>query len=127
SATEPVRWENRTAFIITVPPVLRSNVLPGPLAFTDMNIEITPKKTDGLERLIEVRVPVETVRDAEEKAARRYATNVRLPGFRPGKAPPAMVKKRFKDAIRQQVIEPLVQEACQEVISREQLQGPSQP
>jgi trigger factor len=92
-----------------------------------MNIEITPKKTDGLERLIEVRVPVETVRDAEDKAARRYATNVRLPGFRPGKAPPAMVKKRFKDAIRQQVIESLVQEAFQEVMDREQLKVASQP
>lgn len=92
-----------------------------------MNIEITPKKTDGLERLIEVRVPVETVRDAEDKAARRHATNVRLPGFRPGKAPPAMIKKRFKDAIRQQVIESLVQEAFQEVMDREQFKVASQP
>jgi trigger factor len=94
---------------------------------SSMNIEITPKKTDGLERLIEVRVPVETVREAEDKAARRYATSVRLPGFRPGKAPPAMVKKRFKDAIRQQVIESLVQEAFQEVMDREQLKVASQP
>ena len=94
---------------------------------TPMNIEITPKKTDGLERLIEVRVPVETVRDAEDKAARRYATSVRLPGFRPGKAPPAMIKKRFKDAIRQQVIESLVQEAFQEVMDREQFKVASQP
>src|SRR5947209_2590841 len=92
-----------------------------------MNIEITPKKTDGLERMIEVRVPVETVRDAEDKAARRYASNVRLPGFRPGKAPAAIVKKRFKDAIRQQVIETLVQEAFQEVMDREQLKVASQP
>ena len=92
-----------------------------------MNIEITPKKSDGLERMIEVRVPVETVRDAEDKAARRYATNVRLPGFRPGKAPPAIIKKRFKDAIRQQVIESLVQEAFQEVMDREQFKVASQP
>jgi len=97
------------------------------LAFPVMNIEITPKKTEGLERMIEVRVPVETVRDAEDKAARRYATNVRLPGFRPGKAPPAIVKKRFKDAIRQQVIESLVQEAFQEVMDREKLKVASQP
>jgi trigger factor len=92
-----------------------------------MNIEITPKKTDGLERLIEVRVPVEAVRDAEETAAKRYASSVRLPGFRPGKAPPAMIKKRFKDAIRQQVIETLVQEAFQEVMSREKLDVAAQP
>src|SRR4029079_16674959 len=56
-----------------------------------------------------------------------YASSVRLPGFRPGKAPPAMVKKRFKDAIRQQVIESLVQEAFQEVMDREQLKVASQP
>src|SRR3954469_4305687 len=92
-----------------------------------MNIEITPKKSDGLERLIEVKVPVEAVRDAEDQAARRYATSVRLPGFRPGKAPPAMIKQRVKDAIRQQVLETLVQEAFKEVMEREKLQVASQP
>jgi trigger factor len=98
-----------------------------PTSFQWMNIEITPKKTDGLERLIEVRVPVETVREAEDQAAKRYATSVRLPGFRPGKAPPAMVKKRFRDAIRQQVVETLVQDAFKEVMDREKLDVASQP
>src|SRR5919201_5833267 len=92
-----------------------------------MDIQITMKKSDGVERLLEVQVPVEAVREAEEKTARRYASSVRLPGFRPGKAPPAMIKKRFKDAIRQQVIETLVQEAFQEVMNREQLKVASQP
>jgi trigger factor len=92
-----------------------------------MNIEINPKKTDGLERLIEVRVPVEAVRDAEDQAARRYASSVRLPGFRPGKAPAAMIKKRFKDAIRQQVLETLVQDAFKEVMEREKFEVASQP
>ena len=76
-----------------------------------MDIQITTKKSEGVERLLEVSVPLETVRDQEEKTARRYASSVRLPGFRPGKAPPAMIRKRFKDAIRQQVLETLVQEA----------------
>ena len=92
-----------------------------------MNIDITPKKTDGVERLLQISVPVETVRDAEDKAARRYATRVRLPGFRPGKAPPAMVKKKFADAIRQETLESLVQEAYKEVVEREQLKLASQP
>jgi trigger factor len=92
-----------------------------------MNIEITPKKTDGVERLLQITVPVETVRDAEEKAARRYASQVRLPGFRPGKAPAAMVRKKFADAIRQETVERLVQEAYQEVVEREQLKLASQP
>ena len=92
-----------------------------------MNIEITPKKTDGVERLLQISVPVETVRDAEDKAARRYATRVRLPGFRPGKAPAAMIKKKFADAIRQETLESLVQEAYKEVVEREQLKLASQP
>jgi trigger factor len=92
-----------------------------------MDIQITTKKSEGVERLLEVQVPVEAIREAEEKTARRYATSVRLPGFRPGKAPPQLVKKRFKDAIRQQVIESLVQEAFQEVVDREQLKVASQP
>lgn len=92
-----------------------------------MNIEITPKKTDGVERLLQISVPVEAVRDAEEKAARRYATRVRLPGFRPGKAPAAMIKKRFADAIRQETLESLVQEAYKQVLEQQQLKLASQP
>ena len=92
-----------------------------------MNIEITPKKTDGVERLLQISVPIETVRDAEDRAARRYATRVRLPGFRPGKAPAAMIKKKFADAIRQETLESLVQEAYKEVLERENFKLASQP
>jgi trigger factor len=92
-----------------------------------MNIEITPKKSDGVERLLQISVPVETVRDAEDKAARKYAGSVRLPGFRPGKAPASMVKKKFADAIRQETLESLVQEAYKEVVEREKLKLASQP
>jgi trigger factor len=92
-----------------------------------MNIEITPKKTDGVERLLQISVPLETVRDAEDRAARRYASRVRLPGFRPGKAPAAMIKKKFADAIRQETLESLVQEAYKEVLEREKFKLASQP
>lgn len=92
-----------------------------------MDIQITTKKSEGVERLLEVSVPLGAVRDEEEKTAKKYAASVRLPGFRPGKAPAAMVRKRFKDAIRQQVIETLVQEAFKEVMEREKLDVAAQP
>ena len=69
-----------------------------------MQIDIKTKKNEGTERLLEVSVPVNVVEDAEERTARRYASSVRLPGFRPGKAPAALVRKRFRDAIRQQAL-----------------------
>jgi trigger factor len=92
-----------------------------------MNIEITPKKAEGAERLLQISVAVEDVRAAEDRAATRYASNVRLPGFRPGKAPPAMVRKRFADAIRQEAVEQLVQAAYKEVLEREKLKPANQP
>ncbi len=92
-----------------------------------MQIEIKTKKNEGVERLLEVSVPLDVVQEAEERTARRYATSVRLPGFRPGKAPAALVRKRFKDAIRQQTLESLLQEAYQEVVEREHLKVASQP
>jgi trigger factor len=92
-----------------------------------MNIQITPKKSEGAERLLEISVPAADVQDAEEKAARRYASRVRLPGFRPGKAPAAMIRKRFAQEIRQEALESLVQEAYKEVLEREKLQPVAQP
>jgi len=92
-----------------------------------MEIEIKTKKSEGVERLLEVSVPVEIVREAEEQAARKYATQARLPGFRPGKAPAALVRKKFKDAIRQQTIESILQDAYKEVVSREKLNVASTP
>ncbi len=92
-----------------------------------MTIEFTPKESTGVDRHVQVSVPVETVRDAEEKAARRYASSVRLPGFRPGKAPAAMVRKKFAEQIRQEALESLVRDAYKEVVEKQDLKVASQP
>src|SRR5437763_1542649 len=92
-----------------------------------MTIEFTPKESTGVDRHVQVSVPVETVKDAEDKAARRYASSVRLPGFRPGKAPPAMVRKKFAEQIRQEALESLVRDAYKEVVEKEDLKVASQP
>ena len=52
-----------------------------------------------------VTVPVEQVREAEARATSAYQRRARLPGFRKGKAPAALVKKQFADDIRQQALE----------------------
>ncbi|MGH7669330.1 MAG: trigger factor family protein, partial [Gemmatimonadaceae bacterium] len=92
-----------------------------------MDIQITTKKGGGVERTLAVTVPAEDVKAVENTTARRYASNVRLPGFRPGKAPAQLVKKKYKDAIRQEVIERVVQEAFQQVLDKEKLKVASQP
>lgn len=92
-----------------------------------MKIDITQKEGSGVDRQVQVSVPAESVKEAEDKAARRYASSVRLPGFRPGKAPATMVKKKFADAIRQEALEAIVSEAYKEVIEKDDLKVASQP
>jgi len=92
-----------------------------------MRIEFTPRASEGVERHIQVSVPVEAVKHAEEKAARRYASTVRLPGFRPGKAPATVVRKKFGEAIRQEALESLVREAYQEFVEKESIKVAAQP
>ena len=92
-----------------------------------MKIDFTPGASEGVERHIHVSVPAEAVKEAEDKAARRYASTVRLPGFRPGKAPATVVRKKFGDAIRQEALETLVREAYQEFVEKESIKVAAQP
>ncbi len=92
-----------------------------------MNISITPSEQTGISRRLQISVPPETVAQYEEQAARKYATQARLPGFRVGKAPPSMVRKRFAEQIRQEAIELVVNEAFKEAVERESLKLASQP
>lgn len=92
-----------------------------------MIITITPTETAGVSRRLQITVPAETVATYEEQAARKYATQVRLPGFRPGKAPPSMVRKKFPEAVRQEAIEIVINEAFREAVEREGLKLAAQP
>jgi trigger factor len=92
-----------------------------------MNVEIETTLAEGVERRIRVSVPVTEVAAATERAARRYATAARLPGFRAGKAPAAMVRKKFAQEIRQEAMETLLREAYDAVIAKESLQLAAQP
>ncbi len=92
-----------------------------------MSIAIEPKRTDGAQRYIQVTIPVAMVNEARQAAARKLASNVAIPGFRKGKAPPAMIMKRYADSIRAEALDHLVQDAWREVLDREQIKAASQP
>jgi trigger factor len=79
-----------------------------------MDITITPKDATGAERHLDVSIPAEAVAAAEDRTAQRYTSRAQLPGFRPGKAPAGMVRKRFAQEIRQEAVQALVQDAYQQ-------------
>ncbi len=91
--------------------------------------QITVEKTaeDAASKSLKVTVPVERVRAAEAKAITYYAQRARLPGFRKGKAPEAVVRKRFTDAIRQSVLEEVLRESWETARTSESLEPISEP
>lgn len=92
-----------------------------------MDVTIETTKAEGVERRIRVSVAAGDVAAATEKVTRGYAAAARVPGFRKGKAPPAMVRKKFAEEIRQQAVEALLREAYEAVVEREKLQLAAQP
>jgi trigger factor len=75
---------------------------------TETGIEITPAARDAARRTYTVAVSPTRVQAEEAQTAARYAKAAKLPGFRKGKAPLTVVRRRFGDAIRQSVIEELL-------------------
>ncbi len=92
-----------------------------------MTITITPTESAGVSRRMQISVPADTVASYEEKAARKYATQARIPGFRPGKAPAAMVRKRYAAEVRQEAIELAMNDAFREAVDRAGLKLAAQP
>lgn len=82
---------------------------------------------EGCKHSIEVSVPVADVEKETERVAADLQKKVRLPGFRPGKTPVGMVKSRFANEIRQDVIEALVPRFFHEAATKEGLQVVGRP
>jgi trigger factor len=90
---------------------------------------ITVEKTaeDSASKSLHVTVPVDRVREAEARALKYYAKRARVPGFRPGKAPDTVVRKRFGDAIRQTVLEEVIRESWETAKTNEALKPITDP
>ena len=91
------------------------------------DITINKTKEDAASASLQVTVPVDRVKAAEDKAVRYYAKRARLPGFRPGKAPEAVIRKRFEEAIRQNVLEEVIRESWEAAQSTHGLKPVAQP
>ena len=62
----------------------------------------------------EVNVPWEQVAPHQQKALKVISQNVQIPGFRKGKAPAALLKKRFKNEILHEITQHLLPETIQQ-------------
>jgi trigger factor len=78
-------------------------------------------------REIELEIPAENVQKVTEKVARDIARVARVPGFRPGKAPVALVRRRFADDIQGEVLQSLVPEYLEKALDEKKLVPVTRP
>src|SRR5580698_7297198 len=82
---------------------------------------------EGSKHSLEISIPVVEVEKETERAVSEIQRKVKLPGFRPGKAPMGLVKQRFAGDIRQDVIEKLVPRFFRAAADKDHLQVVGQP
>jgi trigger factor len=70
--------------------------------------ETTETKEDGVKREISVEIPAEEVTRETETLIQKYQKVARLPGFRAGHVPASIIRQRFKEDLKSDVVEALV-------------------
>jgi trigger factor len=78
-------------------------------------------------RELDLEIPADEVAKKLESVAKEFARVARVPGFRPGKAPVSLIRRRFADDIKGEVVQSLVPERVEKAVTEQKLTPVSQP
>jgi len=78
-------------------------------------------------RELDLEIPAEEVSKAMERVAKEFARIANVPGFRRGKAPISLIRRRFADDIKGEVLQSLVPERVEKAVADQKLTPVSQP
>ncbi len=78
-------------------------------------------------REMDLEIPAEEVQQAVERIAKEFARVARVPGFRPGKAPVTLIRRRFADDIKSEVLHSLVPEFIEKAVQEQKIVPVTQP
>ena len=88
----------------------------------------TVTETGAFERVVRFQLTDEQINEAKKEAARKIAQEVKIHGFRPGKAPLPIVEATVgAERVRQEAIEELLNPVLNEVLKEEDLQPAINP
>jgi trigger factor len=91
-------------------------------------VKVDTEKQQGSQVLLTVEVPVADVTSAVERALARLAARSRIPGFRPGKAPHAVVERQLGwPAVREEALELLLASAYSAALETGAVEPVDQP
>src|SRR5204862_8037600 len=84
--------------------------------------EISPTR-----KQIDIEIEADAVRKVYDRVSDQYAKGANVPGFRPGHAPRGVVRTRFKDQIRTEVLRELLPTAVQQAVEEHKLEALGEP
>ncbi len=102
-------------------------VAPAPPEHTHAQAAGGPPMNPELTRDVEVVIPAEEVSAAFRRVVKHYTRQARIPGFRAGKVPPSLIRSRFDEQIRQDIVEQLLPQHFRNALDAQGVQPISQP
>jgi trigger factor len=90
-------------------------------------MQVLVEATTSIERRLTVTVPAEQIDGAVDKKINETAKTIRIDGFRPGKVPTKVVKKRYGASIRQDVLGDVIQSSYFEALQQESIKPAGMP
>lgn len=84
-------------------------------------LEVSLEAGQGLERRLQVRVPAARIEREVESRLRSIGRTANIKGYRPGKVPEKVIRQRFGDQVRREVLSDVVQSTYNEALNRQQL------
>jgi trigger factor len=90
-------------------------------------MQVSVEASAGLERRMSVQVPAEQVEKEVSSRLASVGRNAKIQGFRPGKVPAKVIRQRYGDQVRQEVLQELLQSSYSEAVMQEQLQPAGSP
>ncbi|HKW63431.1 MAG TPA: trigger factor [Candidatus Acidoferrum sp.] len=78
-------------------------------------------------RELELEIPAEEVSKKMESVAKDFARLAMIPGFRKGKAPVSLIRRRFAEDIKGEVLQTLVPEVVEKALAEQKLSPVTQP
>ena len=90
-------------------------------------IKTVETETEGLKRAFMLTIPAKDIEARVDQEVKRIAPQVRMPGFRPGKVPPNLIKKMHGDALQRDALNGAVQDGVQQLLQEKNVRPALQP
>ncbi|WP_369921127.1 trigger factor [Marinomonas polaris] len=90
-------------------------------------MQVSVETTSPIERVLTISVPAARVDEKVNSEVAKTAKTIRIDGFRKGKVPVSVVKKRYGQGIRLDAVEQIMRDAYVEAIQKESIQPAGMP